>query len=104
MGVYTTLSRTARVGGTVQVSGTNPRFSISGSAPALPRFVAVITNKCRNYIIPLTVLLAHNGFAYDFPLLLAEIEHRPQYLRKQDFVTYNVHFAEPPILASGDAL
>ena len=27
------------------------------------------------------VLVAHNGFAFDFPILLAEVERRPQQLR-----------------------
>ena len=41
-----------------------------------------------------TVLVAHNGFAYDFPLLLAEIERRPKHLSMQEFVNHNVHFAD----------
>ena len=41
-----------------------------------------------------TVLVAHNGFAYDFLLLLAEIERRPKHLNMQEFVNRNVHFAD----------
>ena len=35
MGVYTDSVPRARVGGTMHVSGTNPRFSVPGSAPAI---------------------------------------------------------------------
>ena len=45
-----------------------------------------------SHLIP--VLVAHNGFAYDFPLLLAEIERRPKYLSTQELVTHNVRFAD----------
>ena len=36
-----------------------------------------------NYISPGTVLVAHNGFVYDFPVSLAEIERRPNCLTQQ---------------------
>jgi hypothetical protein len=26
-----------------------------------------------------SVLVAHNGFLFDFPILLAEVEHRPEW-------------------------
>ena len=47
-----------------------------------------------NYISPGTVLVAHNGFVYDFPLLLAEIERRPNCLSTQHFVSQSIHFAD----------
>ena len=47
-----------------------------------------------NKNFPEIVLVAHNGFAYDFPLLLAEIERRPNCLSTQHFVAKNIHFAD----------
>ena len=41
-----------------------------------------------------TVLVAHNGLMYDFPLLLAEIERRPKDLSTVHLVHHNVHFAD----------
>lgn len=41
-----------------------------------------------------TVLVAHNGFVFDFPLLLAEIERRPNCLSTQHFVSHNIHFGD----------
>ena len=47
-----------------------------------------------NKNVPETVLVAHNGFAYDFPLLLAEIERISNCVSTQHFVTKNIHFAD----------
>ena len=48
-----------------------------------------------NYIIIflLLVLVAHNGFAFDFPILLAEVERRME-LHLSDFVSRNIHFSD----------
>ena len=47
-----------------------------------------------NKNVPETVLVAHNGVVYDFPLLLTEIEQIPNCLSTQQFVTKNIHFAD----------
>ena len=47
-----------------------------------------------NKNVPETVLVAHNGVVYDFPLLLTEIERIPNCLSTQQFVTKNIHFAD----------
>ena len=41
-----------------------------------------------------TVLVAHNGFSYDFPLLLAEIERRPTQLATADLIHHKIFFAD----------
>ena len=45
------------------------------------------------------VLLAHNGFKFDFPILLAEIERRPEQLDTSCLARHRVHFADTlPVL------
>ena len=44
-------------------------------------------------IVCTLVLVAHNGFAFDFPILLAEVERRPE-LDLFNFRTGNVHFSD----------
>lgn len=45
------------------------------------------------------VLVAHNGFAFDFPVLFAEVERRPTDLSTSSFVDGNVHFSDTlPVL------
>ena len=46
-----------------------------------------------NHDIPLTVLVAHNGYKFDFPILLAEIE-RHQNLSTDLLMKHNIHFAD----------
>ena len=41
-----------------------------------------------------TVLVAHNGFSYDFPLLLAEIERRPKELSTANLSHCRLFFAD----------
>ena len=51
----------------------------------------------RTYRLPCSfsaVLVAHKGFAYDFPLLLAEIERRPGQLTTSSFHDLNISFAD----------
>ncbi len=43
--------------------------------------------------LPMLVLVAHNGFLYDFPILLAEIERRTE-LAFSLFIGGNVHFSD----------
>ena len=43
---------------------------------------------------PDVVLLAHNGFAFDFPVLFAEVERRPSDLAVADFERRNIHFSD----------
>ena len=40
------------------------------------------------------VLLAHNGFVFDFPVLLAEVERRPRQLAASIFEDHNIHFGD----------
>ena len=40
------------------------------------------------------VLVAHNGFAFDFPILLAEVERRPNVLEVSAFEDGNIHFSD----------
>ena len=63
-----------------------------------PRFLIILVcnNSCCLYktIIACTlVLVAHNGFAFDFPILLAEVERHPE-LDLFNFRTGNVHFSD----------
>ena len=41
-----------------------------------------------------TVLVAHNGFSFDFPILMAEVERRPRELNIEDFTAKNIHFSD----------
>ena len=63
-----------------------------------PRFLIILVcnNSCCLYktiIVCTLVLVAHNGFAFDFPILLAEVERRPE-LDLFNFRTGNVHFSD----------
>ena len=40
------------------------------------------------------VLVAHNGFQFDVPILLAEIERRPNELTTLALMEENIHFAD----------
>lgn len=40
------------------------------------------------------VLVAHNGYAFDFPILLAEVERRPTQLAIANMEARNVHFCD----------
>ncbi len=40
------------------------------------------------------VLVAHNGFSFDFPILLAEVERRPEVLNVSLFGTHRIHFTD----------
>ena len=42
----------------------------------------------------LLVLVAHNGYKFDFPILLAEISRRPHQLKIDALVSHNIHFAD----------
>ena len=42
----------------------------------------------------LTVLVAHNGFVFDFPILLAEVERRPGVLATSVFEERNIHISD----------
>ncbi len=44
-------------------------------------------------ILFILVLVAHNGFSFDFPILLAEVERRVE-LNVANFVSSNVHFSD----------
>lgn len=41
-----------------------------------------------------SVLVAHNGFAFDYPILLAEVERRPRALSFTTFEDHNIHFSD----------
>ncbi len=41
-----------------------------------------------------SVLVAHNGYSFDFPVLLAEVERKPRDLAGSSFVTKNIHFSD----------
>ncbi len=41
-----------------------------------------------------SVLVAHNGYSFNFPVLLAEVERRPRDLAGSSFVTKNIHFSD----------
>ena len=40
------------------------------------------------------VLVAHNGFAFDFPILFAEVERCPRHLSLSTFTDQRIHFAD----------
>ncbi len=40
------------------------------------------------------VLVAHNGFSFDFLVLLAEVERRPRQLALSVFEDQNIHFSD----------
>ena len=44
-----------------------------------------------------TVLLAHNGFAFDFPILFAEVESR-RALDITSFHSHHIHFNDSLVL------
>ena len=41
-----------------------------------------------------SVLVAHNGDGFDFPVLLAEMERRPKLMAVTDLVRHNIHFTD----------
>lgn len=41
-----------------------------------------------------TVLVAHNGYRFDFPTLLAEIERRPEKLALSQLSSHRIHFSD----------
>lgn len=45
-------------------------------------------------LLLLTVLVAHNGFKFDFPLLFAEIDRREEHLNTSILCTNNIHFGD----------
>ena len=45
-------------------------------------------------ILSFTVLVAHNGFSYDVPLLLAEIDRRSNNLTTSALIEENICFAD----------
>ncbi len=47
-----------------------------------------------NIVLISTVLVAHNGFSFDFPILLAEVERRPDALSASSFETHRIHFID----------
>ena len=40
------------------------------------------------------VLVAHNGYVFDFPMLLAEIERRPEKLSLSQLSLHKIYFAD----------
>ena len=40
------------------------------------------------------VLVAHNGFKFDFPILMAEVERRPESLELASFSRHKIHFVD----------
>ena len=53
----------------------------------------ICNNSCCLYKTNTVVLVAQYGFRFDFPILLAEVERRPQ-LDLFNFRTGNVHFSD----------
>lgn len=45
-----------------------------------------------------TVLVAHNGFKFDFPTLFAEIDRRKEHFDTSLLCDHNIHFADTLIL------
>ncbi len=45
------------------------------------------------FCLCLLVLVAHNGFAFDFPILLAEVEQKAE-LQLTLFQSANMHFSD----------
>ena len=41
-----------------------------------------------------TVLVAHNGYRFDFPILLAETERRPEKLALSQLSSHRIHFSD----------
>ena len=78
------------------VSKTTQEVSEQSSASLYPGVFSLLQHVYFVVTIMLlsTVIVAHNGFAYDFPLLLAEIERRPKDLSTRDLVTHNIYFAD----------
>ena len=52
-------------------------------------------------VVVSTVLVAHNGFSSDFPILFAEVERRPDQLSASIFETDSIHFADTLPSAAG---
>ena len=74
---------------------TTSNVSEKTKTPHYPGMMNSIFPAFDNYIIIflLLVLVAHNGFAFDFPILLAEVERRME-LHLSDFVSRNIHFSD----------
>lgn len=54
----------------------------------------IIQSYSTDYMNNFTVLVAHNGFAFDFPILLAEVERRPMELSIKSFEANRIHFCD----------
>lgn len=70
-------------------------------ATSIPHYPGnIVTSKLVMYFTyNIIVLVAHNGFAFDFPILLAEVERRPQQLVITDFEAKSIHFSDTlPVL------
>ena len=64
---------------------------------ALPTFQVLRNNQRNKYIASslfFIVLVAHNGFLFDFPILLAEVKRRPEVFNLSIFETNRIHFAD----------
>ncbi len=60
-----------------------------------PQVHSILHNRANNtYHLITTVLVAHNGFSFDFPMLLAEVERCPENLSTSVFEHANVHFSD----------
>ncbi len=46
-------------------------------------------------------MVAHNGYKYDFPILLAEIDRRPKTLNPASLITHRLEFADSSIPTKG---
>ena len=46
------------------------------------------------YLHSHAVLVAHNGFGFDFPVLLAEVEQRPRQFVSSIFEDHNINFSD----------
>lgn len=56
------------------------------------KYIQTVTLSILN--VHFTVLVAHNGFRFDFPVLLAEVERRPKQLSLSTFRALSIHFSD----------
>lgn len=72
---------------------TTTDISTACGTPYYPGLTSLYTFE---YIVHFShlVLVAHNGFSFDFPILLAEVERRPEVLNTSTFEAYRIHFTD----------
>ena len=74
------------------VSTTTKEYSESTGNVHFPGIIFYFKSIC--ILLMCVVLVAHNGFTFDFPILLAEMERRKDHFTTSLIHSHNIHFAD----------